>query len=373
MRKLLAFAAVLLVLVITPPADAFVYWTDFPPGPIGRANLDGTDAEPKFISKAGWVCGVEVDGQHIYWGLHNAIGRANLDGSGVDMRFITGLPLGVCVGAVDANYVYFTTRRGGDLARVNLDGTGIKREFIPGVWSGVAIDADHIYWTKLLTNRLGRANLDGSGVDPTFITGLDSPAGIAVNDHYIYWANDSSLDGDGSIGRANLNGTGADPTFLDAPIVDPWGVAVDDNYIYWADFHLEIPGTLGRANLDGTDATNDLMPSARTGVEDVAVDALTFTIGGVKLNREAGTAKLRVRVPGPGDVRLIETARLKAAGARAAAEGRVTLPVMPKRKAKELLDQQGRARVKAKVTFDPDDGPIERQPRPIVLKQKARA
>jgi hypothetical protein len=97
------------------------------------------------------------------------------------------------------------------------------------------------------------------------------------------------------------------------------------------------------------------------------------TIGGVKLNREAGTAKLTVRVPGPGDVRLIETARLKAAGARAAAEGRVKLPVMPKRKAKELLDQQGRARVKAKVTFDPDDGPIEKQPRPIVLRQKARA
>ena len=78
-----------------------VYWTDaysFPPGTIGRANLDGTGVDQSFISGAQGPFGVAVDAGHVYWANGNfpgSIGRANLDGTGVDQSFISGGVLSV--------------------------------------------------------------------------------------------------------------------------------------------------------------------------------------------------------------------------------------------------------------------------------------
>jgi hypothetical protein len=88
-----------------------VYWANGL-GTIGRANLDGTAANPNFVQvgQAGedLTCGVAVDSAHLYW-AHGAlnppdtgdgIGRANLDGTGANPTFITTpQPLGVAVDA----------------------------------------------------------------------------------------------------------------------------------------------------------------------------------------------------------------------------------------------------------------------------------
>jgi uncharacterized protein YjbI with pentapeptide repeats len=78
-----------------------IYWTNLNAGTIGRANLDGSNVNPNFITGANtnnsW--GVAVDDEHIYWastldqsafpqGL-GTIGRANLDGSDPNQSFIT--------------------------------------------------------------------------------------------------------------------------------------------------------------------------------------------------------------------------------------------------------------------------------------------
>src|SRR5262245_29523854 len=55
--------------------DAHIYWleggtycTPCPDGSIGRANLDGTDADPDFITGIHEPSfGLAVDGEHIYW------------------------------------------------------------------------------------------------------------------------------------------------------------------------------------------------------------------------------------------------------------------------------------------------------------------
>jgi hypothetical protein len=46
-----------------------MYWTGVPG--IGRANLDGSDANPSFITLGGGTGEVvlTVDGQHIYWSI----------------------------------------------------------------------------------------------------------------------------------------------------------------------------------------------------------------------------------------------------------------------------------------------------------------
>ena len=75
--------------------------------------------------------GSAVDGQYICWGNFgtNTIGRANLDGTGANERFITGacnFPTRV---AVDSQHIYWTTwtmgavPSTGTIGEANLDGT----------------------------------------------------------------------------------------------------------------------------------------------------------------------------------------------------------------------------------------------------------
>ena len=81
-----------------------------------------------------------------------------------------------------------------------------------------------------------------------------------------------------------------------------------------------------------------------------------FSFGKVKKNRKRGTAKLTVNVPGGGELELAKSKKVKAAGKRAEAPGDVRLPIKPKGKAKRKLNDRGKAKVKAAVTFTPDGG-----------------
>ncbi len=121
---------------------AHVYWTNIDANTIGRANLDGTGANQRFITTASSPYGVAVDAAHVYWTNTDTIGRSNLDGSGVNQRFITAA----------SNSTY-----------------------------GVAVDAAHVYWTNEFTGTIGRSNLDGSDANQRFITGASGPFGVAVD------------------------------------------------------------------------------------------------------------------------------------------------------------------------------------------------
>ncbi len=104
-----------------------------------------------------------VSGGYLYWantgGPDTAdgggtIGRARLDGTGVDLKFITGasFPTGL---AIDSRYIYWTSwgnagaaaghhppfSPGGAIGRARLDGTGVNRKFISGGGDrGVAVN-----------------------------------------------------------------------------------------------------------------------------------------------------------------------------------------------------------------------------------------
>ena len=116
-----AFAALALLPAI---ANAYVYWgsqTDT----IGRANLDGTDADQSFVSGADDAASTSRSTPATSTGRTTStgtIGRADLDGSNVDQSFITdaGYPIGV---AVDAGHVYWANNGTDTIGRADLDGT----------------------------------------------------------------------------------------------------------------------------------------------------------------------------------------------------------------------------------------------------------
>ena len=134
-----------------PRSHAFIYWANSGGQTIGRANLNGTGVNQRFIRGASVPCAVAVDGAHLYWGdesLGTTIGRANLNGTGVNRSFIKGAsPGGSCGVAVDGAHIYWANnnfKSGTTIGRANLDGTGVNQRFIRGAKSpcGVAVDGD---------------------------------------------------------------------------------------------------------------------------------------------------------------------------------------------------------------------------------------
>ncbi len=272
-------AALGLSSVLASSARAYVYWANRGNGggsTLGRANLDGTGANPSFISGATGPVGVTVDGSHVYWanafGSGMTLGRANLDGTGANQSFISSgdAPCGV---AVDASHIYWANFNGNSIGRANLDGTAANPSFITTGVSGpcgVAVDASFIYWANEGPTRngttIGRAHVDGGSPSGTFITGLSVPVGVAVNGSFVYWGN----SGSNTVGRASLDGTGVNASFITGADA-PCGVAVNASHIYWGNFH---GNNIGQANLDGSGANESFITTGVSGPCGVAVNQL---------------------------------------------------------------------------------------------------
>jgi DNA-binding beta-propeller fold protein YncE len=90
----------------------------------------------------------------------------------------------------------------------------------------------------------------------------------------------------------------------------------------------------------------------------------------VKRNKRKGTAKLIVRVPGPGELDVKRTKKVKRAGEDAAAEGKEKLQIRSRGKARKRLGAKGKARVRAKVTYTPTGGEPNTKSKRIVLRKR---
>lgn len=214
----------------------YLYWAA--PGGIGRRNLNREGLYPAtVVPHLDGPCGVALDGGHIYWGNRGghppstpqagSIGRANLDGSEANNAFVTGLerPCDVTVGG---DHVYWI--EDGGIGRASLDGSNPERPFIPLPATyggcGLAASAGYLYWGQ--DGAIARANLQGGEIESVFIPETGALGGVAVQAGHIYWA--ASWSGGGtSIGRANVDGSEADPAWIpSSERLELGGVAVDE-------------------------------------------------------------------------------------------------------------------------------------------------
>jgi virginiamycin B lyase len=383
-RTLLLPAALLslvLAVAVAGRAEGFIYWADS--NSIKRANPDGTGFGQKrqrieyqnFIRTPPKTCGVAVDANHVYWGSRRGgIGRANLDGSEADPDFITEAESPSTL-AVDGSHVYWASDGAspGSIGRANLDGTDANQHFITGLGGTqqVAVGATHIYWADAGGGIVGRANLDGSDVNPHFLVGA-KPHGVGVDVTHVYWSNRRDQRWR-DIGRADLDGIDIDQSFISRASRGPARLAVSAApagrsrghrpsaaSIYWTN-----PKTrwIGGASLDGRIvmglSTFDRDPPP-CGISADPLRSLSLGNARKKRNRR-GTTILTVNVPDAGQVRLARTNKVKGARARARSAGRVTLPITPrgrtKRRLEAALDRPpwvGRARVRVRVTYTPN-------------------
>ncbi len=105
-----------------------------------------------------------------------------------------------------------------------------------------------------------------------------------------------------------------------------------------------------------------------TGVAKVKVVKPKLKLGGVKLNKANGTATLSVKVPGAGTLTVSGEGLVKAKKkARKAKKLKIT--VKAKGATRGQLEQLGKVKVKAKLTFKPASGIAVKKTKNITLKQ----
>jgi hypothetical protein len=168
-------------LAVAPP---FIYWTRGNSG-LWREDLDGSHRQ--------WVAaiqplnfGLAVAGGYVYWissaGTGGTIGRVDLNGTHANPRFITGLnnPKGLAVSNGRLYWADAEPMGQSSIARASLTGSRVQQKFITGVGyaSSVAVGAGYLYWINQLAvgvanypgaGWIGRARLNGTQVQPRFI------------------------------------------------------------------------------------------------------------------------------------------------------------------------------------------------------------
>lgn len=127
-------------------SDEFVFWTsNDTPVHIGRAPISAPAKGESIHEGSGAFafCGLAIDGEHIYWGgFGDVIGKARIDGSEADADFVSGVerPCGV---AVAGSHLYWLENaQDGGIGRVNLDGSNMQRGLIAGLDYSCGMAAD---------------------------------------------------------------------------------------------------------------------------------------------------------------------------------------------------------------------------------------
>jgi hypothetical protein len=100
--------------------------------PIHPACRDDPPSTPtSFATQKCESRGLGVDSRYIYWSNEygSTIGRANLNGTGVNQRFITAANRPDAL-VIDSRYVYWANWGNGTIGRASLDGTGVNQSFL---------------------------------------------------------------------------------------------------------------------------------------------------------------------------------------------------------------------------------------------------
>lgn len=363
-------------------ASAAIYWQSSSQF-IGRANLDGSNADPEFITlptipgaTSVTICGgVAVDGEHIYWADNelDTIGRANLDGSGVNRFFIAGAnsPCGI---AVDSSHIYWANFEDEFIGRARIDGTGVEPQYMDAGFRtcGVAGSGADLFWT--LNSSIGRANAGGIESPASYLPNVEAGCGLAVDDDHLYWTESGD---EGSIGRATIDSKVVDRKLISG-LLRPCAVAVHDGAIYWSEQMAPANGpfgSIGRARVDGSDARHNIVTGIRNlcgiAVDDVLAPPLPgplvsgqLSVGPIRHNRRAGTVVVALDLTARGalDIRVPRAikARLLGGGTEVEAGRRwLKLSVGPGSAnawPRAALRRKGRVQFTLAIGYRPENG-----------------
>jgi hypothetical protein len=107
----------------------------------------------------------------------------------------------------------------------------------------------------------------------------------------------------------------------------------------------------------------------RLNITAVVAPSNAFTLGDLDRNRKKGTAKLTVNVPNPGELDLSGKG-LKKRDKSPGAAGDVVLKIKAKKNKLDRLNENGKVKLKPKITFTPTGGDPSTQSRKLRLRKR---
>jgi hypothetical protein len=125
---------------------------------------------------------------------------------------------------------------------------------------------------------------------------------------------------------------------------------------------------LGGNLADGEQGTFSPFPNARINIAAVLVPTNAFTLGDVDRNKNKGIAKLTVNIPNAGELNLFGKG-LKRRDVSAGAPGDVVLRIKAKKNKLDRLNENGKVKVKPRISFTPTGGDPSTQSRKLKLKK----
>ncbi len=117
------------------------------------------------------------------------------------------------------------------------------------------------------------------------------------------------------------------------------------------------------------DGSHSIIQTASTAPAPICLPK-PFSLRRPKLNRQNGTAVLPVRIKSAGRVTLKGSKSVRPLRRTARRAGTVSLPVRARGRAAKRLVRRGRAKLKLRVVFEPDDCPIKRKSITVRLVRK---
>lgn len=127
-------------------SEAAIYWASETEDKIWRTDIAGVNAPEVVLDKdTGDPCGLALQNGHLFWveSLEGTIGRANLDGSEPLPQFITGGHYPVSL-AIQGENLYWVNNEWGfeSIGRASIDGTNVNQAFLRGFEHPYALAAD---------------------------------------------------------------------------------------------------------------------------------------------------------------------------------------------------------------------------------------
>jgi hypothetical protein len=341
------------------PAAGRLYWADygFLLGYISFANLDGSGGG-SLSSIPGEMLdtpsGVAIDAAaaRIYWTSTNdsVIYTANLDGSGATELDDRGLeikgPYGIALDT-EAGNAFVAPTAGESIMSVRLDGSGgasLLFEFEPDGANFPALlltprprDALGISYSRITRKPLARKKTRGKQ-PPAKLVGLSLTCSPGT------WA----------------------PDQIEAQLYR----APTSTSMRWVLNRDELPGatstTLRATQVGNYQCRETATNPAGSGPAKNSGIVSFFKVGGARLNRKAGTAKLSVELPPDG---VLKATGRGIASKRVILAGKRRVTIRPRGKKKARLASRGRVNVSVKLTFTPAGGPPLAQTVPVTLKK----
>jgi hypothetical protein len=386
-----------------------VYWLNEGNDTISWANLDGSGGGDLDIGTAP----IELPGAlsvfpaagRVFWTNWGFIGDgwvsyANLDGSGGQKLPIAGATLDTPFGmAIDsaAGRLYWVNDNPGIVSSSGLDGSGAsdlddRGLEIKGPY-GLAVDpeAGKAYLANTANDTLAFVRTDGTGgatlpftvpknSAPNFPALLldPRPRGAPTARGALLQLR-TKAGGKGRSVKARAQSKVVGISLSCAP--GSWAGDLVEAFLYRTPLSTSIQWTQNGADIGG--ATSSILHASDAGnyrcretainragsTSQVSGVIAFFKVGGTKLNRRKGSAKLAVELP-PDGVLAVSGKGIAPKRSSAAGKRNITIRSTGKKRAK--LRSSGAVSVKAKLTFTPAGGAAVSQIAPITLKLAAR-